>query len=109
MKNLVVIFVALCSLMNFAGCGTPSVPGSPGVPEPIKVLENPTTGERVRYFREISFKEHKDFDEQEAITEWTAKQQKNGFTKDITPEDDRDELADLRRKNLAARQQHQAN
>jgi hypothetical protein len=36
-------------------CGNPSVPGSPGVPEPIKVLENPDTGGRVRFFREISF------------------------------------------------------
>jgi hypothetical protein len=105
MKYLVFIIMALCSLVNFAGCGTPSVPGSPGVPEPIMVLENPTTGERVRYFREISFKVPKDFDEQKALTEWTATQQKNGFTKEITPEDDRDELAELRRKNLAAAKQ----
>lgn len=92
-------FLTLC----IVGCSTPSVPGSPGVPEPIKVLENPANGERERFFREIPFKAPAGYDESKAIAEWTADKNKAGFTKEITPQEDREKLAELRKKNLAAK------
>jgi hypothetical protein len=84
------------------GCSSSSVPGSPGVPEPICVLENPETGDRVRFYKEIPFKVPAGYDEQKHIADWTAKQKDDGFTITIAPEDDRQQLAELRGKNLAA-------
>ncbi len=97
------LFMALLSLFGMLGCNAPSVPGAPGVPVPIKVLENPTTGERVRFFREIPFKVPLAYDEKQHIADWTAKQQKDGFTKEIAPEEDGEQFAELRRNNLATR------
>ena len=96
--------ISLLLLMAIAllGCN-PHVPGQPGVPEPIKVLENPKTGERARFFREVSFKTPKGYDEKKHIVEWTAEKNKSGFTKEISPVDDRPVLAEERRKNKAKR------
>ncbi len=82
--------------LSLVGCG------SLGVPEPIKVLENPTTGERARFFREISYKVPKDYSETKHLAEWSDTQDKAGFTREITQEDDRESLAELRKQNLAA-------
>lgn len=73
-----------------------------GLPEPIKVLENPTTGERVRFFRENPVKVPQGYDETKHLADWTATQNQAGFTKEIAPKDDREKLAELRRKNLEA-------
>ena len=83
------------------GCSTSSVPGPPAGPEPIRVLENPETGDRARFYREIPFKVPADYDEQKHIADWTTKQKEQGFTLTISPEDDRQQLAELRSKNLA--------
>lgn len=96
-----ITIVTILALLSIVGCGAPRVSG-PGIPEAIRVLENPATGERVRFFREISFKVPKNYDEGKHLAEWTAEQQSNGFTKDIKPTDDRTQLAELRQKNLAA-------
>ncbi|MHC4404771.1 MAG: hypothetical protein ACYTG0_34410 [Planctomycetota bacterium] len=90
------LLVTLVSMMSMMGCG------SPGVPEPIKVLEDPQTGERVRFFKEIWYKVPKDYNETKHLAEWTATQEEAGYTKEITPEDDRKRLAELRAKNRAA-------
>lgn len=82
--------------LSLVGCG------SLGVPEPIKVLENPTTGERARFFREIAYKVPKDYSETKHLAEWRDAQVSKGFTTEIKLEDDRDSLAELRKKNLAA-------
>jgi hypothetical protein len=65
------------------------------------VLENPETGDRVRFYKEIPFKVPADYDEQKHIADWTAKQKDDGFTITISPEDDRQQLAELQGKNLA--------
>ena len=83
--------------ISLVGCG------SRGVPEPIKVLENPTNGERARFFREISYKVPKDYSETKHLAKWSDTQDKAGFTREITLEDDRESLAELRKTNLAAR------
>ncbi len=80
---------------------TPSC-GSPGVPDPIKVLENPATGERARFFEEIPFKVPADYDEAKHLREWTKQQNDAGFKREIAPADDREALAELRRKNREA-------
>lgn len=95
MRHFRVIVAVLCMVVA-TGCG------NSGVPEPIKVLENPATGERVRFFREISYKVPKDYNEAKHLADWTAEQNKAGFTKEIAPKDDREKLAELRRKNLEA-------
>ena len=82
--------------LPLAGCGFPRVP------DPIKVLENPKTGERARFFREIPFKVPKDYDETKHLAEWSAQQGEAGFTKEITPVNDRAVLLEIRRRNLAA-------
>src|SRR5262245_59505356 len=61
----------ILAMSCFLGCGNPSVLGTPGVPKPIKVLENPQTGERVRLYKEIWFKKPKGYDESKHIAEWT--------------------------------------
>lgn len=92
-----------CGLaLSLLGCNSPSVPGSPGVPEPIRVVENPQTGERARFFREIPFKVPATYNEAEAIANWKKDQAKLGFTKEISPEEDRERLAELRKKNQQA-------
>jgi hypothetical protein len=68
-------------------------------------LENPKTGERVRFSREVPLTVPRDYDEAKHVADWTARQEKAGFTKEITPEEDREALAELRRKNLAAKKQ----
>jgi hypothetical protein len=95
-------FAFMTLLCGMVGCGTHNVPGSPGVPEPIKVLENPATGERVRFFREIPFKVPAGYNEEKHMAQWAAHQEEHGFTKAITPEDDREQLARLRQANRAA-------
>jgi hypothetical protein len=84
------------SAVLLAGCG------SPGVPDPIKVLENPTTGARARFFREIPYKVPANYDEKTHLAGWTAEQKKAGFSKEISPAADREALAKLRKTNLAA-------
>lgn len=76
--------------------------GSPSLPEPIKVLENPATGERARFFEEIPYKVPADYDEAKHLREWTKEQNDAGFTREIVPADDREALAELRRKNREA-------
>lgn len=71
------------------------------VPEPILVLENPETGERVRFYREDPFKVPTNYDEAKHIAGWVNDQNQLGFTKEVTPEDDREQLAEVHRKNMA--------
>jgi hypothetical protein len=75
-----------------------------GVPQPIVVLENPTTGERARFYREIPYKVPADYDEAEHIREWTNEKKQAGFTKEIAPEDDREALTKLHAENRAKAQ-----
>ncbi len=96
MRHFCYFVVAIFCIIVATGCG------NSGVPEPIKVLENPATGERVRFFREISVKVPKGYNETKHIADWTATQNQAGFTKEIAPKDDREKLAGLRRKNLEA-------
>jgi hypothetical protein len=105
MRSVHMLILMIVAAFSVVGCSSPSVPGSPGVPEPIKVLENPTTGERVRFFREIPYKVPTGYSEVKNLADWSATQAKAGFTKEITPEADRESLAELRRKNRAAAQQ----
>ena len=93
------------SVLCVLGCNSPTVPDAPGIPQPIRVLANPTTGERVRFFREHPLKVPAGYDEEKHLLEWTAEQQKRGFTKDILLEDDREQWAELRQRNLAAARQ----
>ncbi len=99
MNHLHLLCALFVSPVLFAGCSSPSVPGSPGVPEPICVLEDPDNGQRVRLYKEIPFKVPADYDEEKHIAEWTAKQNAHGYTKEISPEDDREQLAELRAAN----------
>jgi len=92
--------VACCVAMM--GCG------SPGVPTPIKVLENPSSGERVRFFKEIGYKVPNGYDEKLHLAEWTTAQETAGFTKEITPEDDREALGALHAKNREFARKQQA-
>jgi len=86
----------------FLAAGTDhSVPGSPGVPEPIKVLENPQTGDRARFFREIGFKTPRGYDAKRHLAEWVAAEAKAGFTREISPEEDWPAWAELRARNHA--------
>ena len=93
MRNFRVLFVSVVCCVAMIGCG------SAGVPKPIKILENPSSGERVRFFREIGYKVPKGYDENKHIAEWTATQKEAGFTKEISPTDDREALAALHAKN----------
>lgn len=103
MRIFRLLFVTLIPAVGMIGCG------SAGLPEPIKLLENPSTGERERFYREIPYKVPTGYDEAKHLAEWTSAKDEAGFTKEITPEDDRERLAELRAKNLAAaRQQHSA-
>ena len=72
-----------------AGCNDHSVPGSPGVPEPIKVLENPRTGKRARFFKEIWYKCPKGYNADKLLAEWVAAKEQEGFTREVSPEQDR--------------------
>jgi len=49
-------------------------------PDPILVLENPTTHERARFYREIPYKVPADYDEAKHIAGWRAEQERKGFT-----------------------------
>ena len=84
-----------------AACNDHSVPHSPGVPEPIKVLENLQTGERARFFREIAYKTPQGYDANRHMAEWVAARAKEGFTREISPEQDRPALAELRARGRA--------
>lgn len=101
-KELVMKCVSLFILLFVAilGCEFRS-PTATNVPEPIRVLENPETGERVRFYREVPFKVPADYDEAKHLALWNAEQSQLGFTKEVTPEDDRAQLAEIHRKNLA--------
>ena len=103
MPYLKLYTLVLISLLCFIGCS------SPGVPEPIVVLENPETGERVRFFKEIPLKVPANYDESKHIADWTANQNANGFTELISPEEDRQQLAVLHEMNLAASKRGQRN
>lgn len=92
LKNSLLLLAALA----FANCS------SSDSPEPLKVLENPATGERVRFFREIPFKVPRDYDESKHLTWWTATQVAAGFTREVAPKDDRKALDELREKNREA-------
>ena len=87
--------VSLACTLALVGCD------SPGIPQPIKILENPATGERARFFPEIAYKVPADYDQAKHITTWTASKQQEGFTKEISPAEDREVLAELRAKNRA--------
>lgn len=95
--------MALVALISVIGCSK-----YPGIPKPISVLENPTTGEGVRLFKEIWYKVPKDYDEGKYVAEWTAKHKKIGFTREVSPNGDRAQWAALLEKNQAARQQQPA-
>jgi hypothetical protein len=83
------LVLLLAGAILLAGCDDHSVPGSPGVPEPVKVLENPRTGERARFFREIRYKTPPGYDAQRHMAEWVAAKQTEGFTRELSPEEDR--------------------
>ena len=55
----------------------------PGVPKPIKILENPQTGEQARFYKEIWYKVPAAYDEKKHIAQWTKDRQAEGFTKEI--------------------------
>ena len=95
--------LAVCVLAGLFGCQVS------GVPEPIRVLENPETGERVRMYREIAYKVPADYDEEVHIAEWKESQRTEGFTVEISPEDDRERLAEERARNLEAARQQNSN
>lgn len=69
---------AALTAVLFAACA-----GSP--PEPILILENPSNGERVSFYREIPFKVPADYDEAKHIASWRADKEKAGFTRQIRP------------------------
>lgn len=95
MKPIRQQILSLFSTVALIGCS------AAGLPEPIKVLENPTTGERMRFFPEIAYKVPADYDQTKHIAEWTAEKQQAGFTKEILPADDRKAVAESRAKNQA--------
>jgi hypothetical protein len=86
----------LAGAILLAGCDGHSIPGSPGVPEPKKVLENPQTGERVRFFREIWYKAPRGYDAEKLMADWVAARKSEGFTLEISPEQDRPAWAEAR-------------
>jgi hypothetical protein len=79
----------LAGVILLAGCNGHSVPGSPGVPEPMKVLENPQTGERARFFREIWYKAPSGYDAEDLMADWVTARKSEGFTHEISIEEDR--------------------
>ncbi len=83
MKLIRPLVVSLACILALVGCG------SPGIPQPIKILENPATGERVRFFPEIAYKVPAGYDQAKHIATWTANKQQEGFTKEISPAEDR--------------------
>ncbi len=99
MRSLPFLTLSVTLWISVFGCS------SKAVPRALKVLENPTTGERVRFFREIPLKVPANYDETKHIAEWSATQAAAGFTNEITPEDDRTNLAELRKKNREASKQ----
>ncbi len=96
MKAIRLSVLFLGTVLALVGCGTS------GVPQPIKVLENPDTGERTRFFPEVAYKVPADYNAAPHIAQWTSEQEKAGFTREISPADDRVALAKLRKKNLSA-------
>ena len=68
-------------LASILCCGCGECPARP--PEPIVVLENPTTHERVGFYREVPFKVPAGYDEMTHIAQWKAQQAAKGFTKII--------------------------
>jgi len=102
-RSLLGVFAFFIMTLCVVSCGGgPSVAGSPGVPEPIKVLENPQTDERVRFYKEIWFKRAKGYRQAKHMADWTESQNRADFTKEVSPADDRESLAALRAKNRAA-------
>jgi hypothetical protein len=55
----------------------------PGVPKPIKILENPQTGQQVRFYKEIWYKVPGGYDEKKHIVQWIKDRQAEGFTKEV--------------------------
>ena len=89
------LVMSLACTLALVGCG------SPGIPQPLKVLENPATGERARFFPEIAFKVPTNYDQAQHIATWTADKQQEGFTKEISPADDHETLTERQAKNRA--------
>jgi hypothetical protein len=73
--------LALSALL--AGCG-----GHPGTPQPLKVVENPQTGERARFFQEDPLKTPAGYDQAAHLAAWVAARKEEGFTRDIPPGED---------------------
>jgi hypothetical protein len=67
----------LCVLVLSVGTLACSAPPA----EPLVVLENPATGARVSFYREIPFKVPADYDETKHIAQWNADQAAKGFTR----------------------------
>jgi hypothetical protein len=101
MRTIAFVAITLSAIIFTTGCP------DAGIPQPIKVLENPGTGERARFYKEIWHKVPSDYDREKHVAEWTADQKKAGFTHEISPEDDRDELAAQRVRNRATAQRAQ--
>ena len=95
MKLILSLVMSLACMLLLVGCG------SPGMPQPIKVLENPTTGERARFFPEIAYKVPADYDQSKHIASWTVSKQQVGFTREISPADDRESFTEEQAKNRA--------
>jgi hypothetical protein len=68
---------ALLAFALFFGLQACSAPP----PEPLVVLENPTTGARVHFYREVPFKVPAGYDEKKHIAQWKADEAAKGFTK----------------------------
>ena len=56
-----------------------------GHPRPLKVLENPQTGQRVEFYKEIWYKVPRGYDPKKHLADWTNDQRMKGFTKEVPP------------------------
>ncbi len=90
------LFILLLTLILSTGCTTATYP------IPILVLENPTSGERVRFFPESKLKVPKDYDEKTHIESWTQEMRAKGFIRLISPKDDAPRL-EIERKEARKR------
>lgn len=73
----------LAGSVLLAGCGE-----HPGTPKPVKVVENPETGERARFFKESWLKLPAGYDHRAHLAAWVAARTAEGFTREISPRDD---------------------
>jgi hypothetical protein len=73
----VVVFVLIGTLiLTLSG-------GCEAKPEVVCVMENPTTEQRVKMFKESRFKVPADYDEKKHIEQWRAEQRKMGYTVEV--------------------------